>query len=38
MNVPLPFQNEGWSFYGLLGVMVVVAVVFIYIFKRRKWM
>nr|MCR5013905.1 magnesium transporter CorA [Bacteroidales bacterium] len=38
MNVPLPFQNEPWAFYGLFGLMVVVAVVFIIVFKRRKWM
>ena len=38
MNVYLPFQEKKWAFYGLLGVMVVVAAVFIYIFKRKKWM
>ena len=38
MNVELPFQSKAWAFYGLIGVMVVVAAVFIYIFKRRKWM
>ena len=38
MNVALPFQDKAWAFYGLIGVMVVVAAVFIYIFKRRKWM
>jgi len=38
MNVPLPFQNESWAFYGLLGLMVVVAAMFFIIFKRRKWM
>jgi magnesium transporter len=38
MNVALPFQDKAWAFYGLIGVMVVVAAIFIYIFKRRKWM
>ena len=38
MNVYLPFQEKKWAFYGLIGLMVVVAAVFIYIFKRRKWM
>jgi len=38
MNVELPFQTKSWAFYGLLGLMVVVAAVFIIIFKRRKWM
>ena len=38
MNVELPFQEKWWAFYGLIGVMVVVAAVFIWIFKRRKWM
>lgn len=38
MNVELPFQEKRWAFYGLIGVMVVVAAVFVWIFKRRKWM
>jgi LPXTG-motif cell wall-anchored protein len=29
---------EKGSIYGLIGVMVVVAGVFMFIFKRRKWM
>ena len=38
MNVELPFQAKSWAFYGLIGLMVVVAVIFIVIFRRRKWM
>ena len=38
MNVELPFQGEKWAFYGLIGLMVVVAAVFFCIFKRRKWL
>ena len=38
MNVELPFQDKAWAFYGLLGMMAVVAVVFIIVFKKRKWM
>jgi len=38
MNVELPFQGEKWAFYGLIGLMVVVAGVFFLIFKRRKWL
>ncbi len=38
MNVRLPFQEDSWAFYGLIGVMVVVAGVFMFVFKRRKWM
>ena len=38
MNVDLPFQTKAWAFYGLLGVMVVVAVAFIIVFKKKKWM
>ena len=38
MNVTLPFADKQWAFYGLVGLMVVVAVVFIFIFKKRKWM
>ena len=38
MNVELPFQDKAWAFYGLIGVMAVVGVVFICIFKKRKWM
>ena len=38
MNVRLPFQEDFWAFYGLIGVMVVVAGIFMFVFKRRKWM
>ncbi len=38
MNVDLPFQSKSWAFYGLIGVMVLVGIIFIIVFKRRKWM
>jgi magnesium transporter len=38
MNVRLPFQEDSWAFYGLIGVMVAVAGIFMFVFKRRKWM
>ena len=38
MNVPLPFAEKSWAFYGLLGLMALCAGAFIFIFKRRKWM
>ena len=37
-NVELPFQSNPWAFLGLIVVMVLVAVMFVIIFKRRKWM
>ena len=38
MNVELPFQSNPWAFAGLIVLMVLVAAMFIIIFKRRKWM
>lgn len=38
MNVDLPFQNASWAFYGLIGVMVLIAAILYYIFKHQKWM
>jgi len=38
MNVDLPFQTKSWAFYGLLGLMAIVGLLFIIVFKRRKWM
>ena len=36
MNVLLPFQEKQWAFYGILGVMVAVAVSFYFYFRHKK--
>ena len=38
MNVLLPFQEKPWAFYGILGVMVAVAVSFYFYFRHKKMM
>ncbi len=38
MNVSLPFQDASWAFYGLIGIMVLIAAMFYYVFKHQKWM
>lgn len=38
MNVGLPFGDGKYTFYGLVGLMVAVALGFVMFFKHRKWM
>ena len=38
MNVGLPFQDRAWAFWGIMGFMVVVAVVFYIYFRHKKMM
>ena len=35
MNVNLPFQTEGWAFWGIVGLMVTITVVLLVFFQRR---
>ena len=35
MNVNLPFQTEGWAFWGIVGLMVTITVVLLAFFQRR---
>ena len=37
MNVPLPFQDRPWAFYGVLAVSGFIALVSIIIFRRKKF-
>jgi magnesium transporter len=36
MNVPLPFQHSEWAFYIILGSVVLLGVLLIFIFRRKK--
>ena len=35
MNVNLPFQTEGWAFWGIVGLMIAITVVLLVFFQRR---
>jgi magnesium transporter len=35
MNVNLPFQTEGWAFWGIVGLMITITVVLLVFFQRR---
>ena len=38
MNVQLPFQQQAWAFWGIMGFMAVVAVAFYIYFRHKKMM
>jgi magnesium transporter len=38
MNVPLPFEDNPYAFYGLAALMVAMIVGLVLYFRRRKWM
>lgn len=38
MNVRLPFDDNPYAFWGIMGVMILVALSMFYFFKHRKWM
>ncbi|MCK9320876.1 MAG: magnesium transporter CorA family protein [Bacteroidales bacterium] len=38
MNVNLPFMQKGWVFGGIIALMVVVVVGFIFYFKKKRWL
>lgn len=38
MNVALPFMHNGWVFGGIIALMVIVVVGFIFYFKRKRWL
>jgi magnesium transporter len=38
MNVPLPGQESGWAFGGIIGVSLVIAVLVGVIFWNRHWL
>lgn len=37
MNIPLPWQEHPWAFLFLMGFMLLLAMVTILVFKRKKW-
>jgi magnesium transporter len=38
MNVPLPGQESGWAFRGIIGLSLVIAVLVGVIFWKRDWL
>jgi Mg2+ and Co2+ transporter CorA len=38
MNVPLPGQESGWAFGGIIGLSRVIAALVGVIFGRRDWL
>ena len=38
MNVKLPLMNDAYTFWFLMGSMLMISGGFIYMFKRKKWM
>ena len=38
MNVGLPFQHDGRSFYVILASMLLIVFIMVYYFRRRKWL
>ncbi|MFA6825009.1 MAG: CorA family divalent cation transporter, partial [Bacteroidales bacterium] len=38
MNVTLPFMQNDWVFGGIIALMVVVVVGFIFYFKKKRWL
>ena len=37
MNIPLPFQNNSWILYGIIGLSMFVILGTVYIFRRRRY-
>jgi Mg2+ and Co2+ transporter CorA len=38
INVPLPGQESGWTFGGIIGLPLVIAAIVGVIFGRRDWL
>ncbi|MCX7697135.1 MAG: magnesium transporter CorA family protein [Bacteroidales bacterium] len=38
MNILLPFQEDTWAFYYVVGFMLFVAAFMLFVFKRKNWM
>lgn len=38
MNVPLPFQNNVWSFLGIAVLMMIVVIIFLLYFRKKHWL
>lgn len=38
MNVALPFMGKGWVFGGIIALMVIVVVGFLFYFNRKRWL
>jgi len=37
MNVPLPYQEEGWASLAIIGLFILLSAVVIFIFLKRDW-
>lgn len=37
MNVPLPFQKDNWTMFGMIGLSLAIIMGILYIFRRRKY-
>jgi len=38
MNVPVPFGKNPLAFWGIAGLMLIIAIVLLVIFRRKKWL
>jgi magnesium transporter len=38
MNMPLPAADKPWSFWGVMGIMIGIALLLYASFRRRKWL
>jgi LPXTG-motif cell wall-anchored protein len=38
MNIGLPLQNDPRSYMAIIGLMMLVAVMMLFYFRRRKWL
>lgn len=38
MNVPIPYEQSFWSFWFVLGLITVLVLVAMYIFKKNEWL
>lgn len=38
MNVPLPFQDAQWAFYGIMALLALITIGMLLFFRLRKWL
>lgn len=38
MNVPLPFQNNHWSFFAIIGGVILISLITVYVFLKKRWL
>ena len=37
MNVPIPYQTQGHSFYDVIALMIVIALAMLGYFRLKRW-